>query len=95
MVFRPIDRHGRLSQMRLGDQAIALVAKRCAQRLGMSVNSFAGHSLGAGLVTSGRSAGEPERRIMRQTGHKSIEMVLPYGRQANAFIDNTALALGL
>jgi hypothetical protein len=32
---------------------------------------------------------------MRQTGHKSIEMVLPYGRQANAFIDNTALALGL
>jgi hypothetical protein len=32
---------------------------------------------------------------MRQTGHKSIEMVLRYVRQANAFTDNAALALGL
>ena len=35
------------------------------------------------------------RRIMRQTGHKSIEMVLRYVRQAQAFTDNAALALGL
>jgi hypothetical protein len=32
---------------------------------------------------------------MRQTGHKSIELVLRYIRQANAFTDNSALALGL
>jgi hypothetical protein len=31
---------------------------------------------------------------MRQTGHKSIEMVLRYVRQSNAFTDNAALALG-
>jgi hypothetical protein len=32
---------------------------------------------------------------MRTTGHKSIEMVLRYVRQANVFQDNAALALGL
>jgi hypothetical protein len=32
---------------------------------------------------------------MKQTGQTSIEMMLRYVRQANAFRDNTALALGL
>jgi integrase len=59
------------------------------------VDLFSGHSLRAGFVTSAARAGEPERRIMRQTGHKSIEMVLRYVRQANAFSDNAACALGL
>jgi integrase len=61
----------------------------------MSVGSFAGHSLRAGFVTSAARVGEPERWIMRTTGHKSVEMVLRYVRQANVFSDNAALALGL
>lgn len=61
----------------------------------MSAASFAGHSLRAGFVTSAVRAGKPERRIMRQTGHKTVEMVLKYARQANVFSDNAALALGL
>jgi hypothetical protein len=36
-----------------------------------------------------------ERVIMRQTEHKSIDMVLSYVRQANAFKDNAVNALGL
>ena len=32
---------------------------------------------------------------MRPTGYKSIEMVLRYVRQANAFSDNAVLSLGL
>jgi len=71
------------------------VVKRCAGRVGMSAGSFAGHTLRAGFVTSAARAGEPERRIMRQTGHKSIEMVLRYIRRANVFSDNAELALGL
>jgi len=31
---------------------------------------------------------------MGETGHKSVEMVLRYVRQANAFTDNSALANG-
>jgi hypothetical protein len=32
---------------------------------------------------------------MRQTGHKSIEMLLRYVRQANVFSDNAFKSLGL
>lgn len=71
------------------------MVKRYAKAVGLDSKIFSGHSLRAGFVTSAARAGEPERRIMRQTGHKSIEMVLRYVRQANAFTDNAALALGL
>jgi integrase len=94
-VFRWV--HGRrsVSSMRLTGQSIALVVKKYAAAAGLNVADFSGHSLRAGFVTSAARAGEPERRIMRQTGHKSIEMVLRYVRQANAFTDNAALSLGL
>jgi integrase len=84
-----------MSPQRLSAHAVALVVKRYAEAAGLDPKVFSGHSLRAGFVTSAARAGEPERRIMRQTGHKSIEMVLRYVRQANAFTDNSALALGL
>ncbi len=93
--FRSVNRHGRLSAARLSDQAVSLIVKRSAETVGMERTAFAGHSLRAGFVTSAARAGEPERRIMRQTGHKSVEMVLKYVRQANVFSDNAGLALGL
>jgi hypothetical protein len=37
----------------------------------------------------------PERVIMRHTGHKSVEMVLKYVRQASAFKENAFNAVGL
>jgi site-specific recombinase XerD len=94
-VFRSIDRHGSVRAARLSDQAVALVVKRCAGSVGMEKTTFAGHSLRAGFVTSAARAGEPLHRIMRQTRHKSVAMVLRYERQANVFSDNAALALGL
>ena len=94
-VFRPVRKGGTLGGTRLTGHAIASVVKRYARKAGLPVDLFSGHSLRAGFVTSAARAGEPERRIMRQTGHKSIEMVLRYVRQANAFTDNAASALGL
>jgi integrase len=69
--------------------------KRYAKAAGLDVSKFSGHSLRAGFVTWAIRAGEPERRIMLQTGHKSVEIVLRYVRKANVFTDNAALALGL
>ncbi len=94
-IFRSIRRGGHAQEQRLSGHAVAHVVKNYAALAGLSAASFSGHSLRAGFVTSAARAGEPERRIMRQTGHKSIEMVLRYVRQANAFSDNAALALGL
>jgi site-specific recombinase XerD len=94
-VFRPVTRHGHVTPVRLSDHAIASVVKRYASAAGLAAELYSGHSLRAGFVTSAARAGEPERRIMLQTGHRSMEMVLKYVRRANAFKENAALALGL
>ncbi len=94
-VFRPVQKGGRIAACRLTGHAVASIVKHYAGSAGFQLASVSGHSLRAGFVTSAVRAGEPERRIMRQTGHKSIEMVLRYVRQANVFTDNAALALGL
>jgi integrase len=94
-VFRQLHRGNVLLPGRLSGHGVGRVVKKYTKATGLTVEDFSGHSLRAGFVTSAARAGEPERRIMRQTGHKSIEMVLRYVRQANAFTDNAALALGL
>jgi hypothetical protein len=90
-----VDRHGNVLRGRLTDHSVARVVKRRAAAVGLTVDSFAGHSLRSGFVTTAVRAGEPVHKIMRQTGHKSVEMVLKYVRRANAFADNAALSLGL
>jgi integrase len=72
----------------LFENAVASIVKKYARIAALAVDLFSGHSLRAGFVTSAARAGEPERRMMRQTGHKSIELVLRYVRQDNAFTDN-------
>jgi integrase len=94
-IFRSGHRGGIVLSGRLSGHGVGRIVKRYAKATGLTVASFSGHSLRAGFVTSAARAGEPERRIMRQPGHKSIEMVLRYVRRANAFSDNAALALGL
>jgi integrase len=93
-IFRSIRRGGCIKG-RLSDKAVALIVKRYTAAAGLDPASFSGHSLRAGLVTSAARAGVAERVIMRQTGHKNIDMVLRYVRQANAFRDNAVNALGL
>jgi site-specific recombinase XerD len=75
-IFRQVDRHRRVFPARLSAHAVALVVKRYVDTAGMNAKPFSGHSLRAGFVMSAAPAGEPERRIMRTTGHKSIEIVL-------------------
>jgi integrase len=94
-VFRPVRKGGSVTHSRLTGHAVASIIKKYARKAGLHSEVFSGHSLRAGFVTSAARAGEPERRIMRQTGHKSIEMVLRYVRQANAFTDNAVRSLGL
>jgi integrase len=94
-IFRPIRKGGVVCETRLTGHAVAVAEKKYAKAVGLVPEFFSGHSLRAGFVTIAARAGEPERRIMRQTGHKSIEMVLRYVRQANAFSDNAVRVPGL
>jgi integrase len=92
-IFRAVSRHGKLASVRLSDRAVALVVKRYAHRVGLDPRQFAGHSLRAGLATSAAKAGKSERAIMAQTGHRSVEMVRRYIRDASLFSDNAAAGL--
>jgi integrase len=69
--------------------------KRIAQRTGMKPGPLGGHSLRAGHVTQAAMNGVSERDIMRQTGHKSTEMLAKYIRVGEMFMRNAAVGLGI
>lgn len=94
-LFRSVNRHGQVQPGRLSDKAVALVVKRTAAAAGLDPTRYAGHSLRAGLATSAAAAGVEERNIMRQTRHRSVQMVRRYIRDGNLFRNNAAAAVGL
>ena len=74
---------------------MALVVKRCAEKAGLDLAKYSGHSLRAGLATSAAAGGASYRAIMKQTGHKSRAMVDRYVRDGSLFRDNAAASAGL
>jgi site-specific recombinase XerD len=93
-VFRAI-KHGKVQSPRLRDRTVALIVKRYAGAAGLDPKKFAGHSLRAGCVTQAAMSGVPEFAIMRQTRHKSSDMLRRYIRDARLFADNASARLGL
>ena len=94
-LFRSINRHGQVQAGRLGGIDVARVVKKLAERAGLDSAKYSGHSLRAGHATSAAIAGASERSIMRQTGHRSVQMVRRYIRDGNLFRENSAGSLGL
>jgi integrase len=94
-LFRSINRHGLLKSGRLAGIDVARVVKKLAERAGLDAGKYAGHSLRAGHATSAAIAGASERSIMRQTGHRSVQMVRRYIRDGSLFRENSAGKLGL
>ena len=94
-LFRPVNRHERMNARPLSSDAIALVVRRYAAAGALDGESYAGHSLRAGLATSTATAGVSERAIMNQTGHKSAAMVRRYIRQGSLFIENAGAGVEL
>lgn len=87
-VFRRISKSGRVLPYRLNDKAVATIVKRSAAAAGYDPAQFGGHSLRAGLATQAAISGASERVIMRQTGHRSLEMVRRYIRDGDLFREN-------
>jgi integrase len=94
-LFRSINRHGRVQAGRLPGIDVARVVKKLADRAGLDPAKYAGHSLRAGHATSAAIAGASERSIMKQTSHRSVQMVRRYIREGNLFRENSAGKLGL
>jgi integrase len=94
-LFRSINRHGQVRAGRLSGIDVARVVKKLAVRAGLDPAKYAGHSLRAGHATSAAIAGASERSIMKQTGHRSVQMVRRYIRDGSLFRENSAGKLGL
>ena len=73
---------------------IALVVKKTAARVGIEAAGLAGHSLRAGHATTASRNGASEASIMRQSGHRSVQMVRRI-REGSLFHDNAGAKLGL
>ena len=89
-LFRAITRSGRVLDRGITTQSVALIVKTYARQSGLDARLYSAHSLRAGLVTSAAMAGISTWKIQQQTGHKSIEVLARYVRDANLFQDNAA-----
>ncbi|MDP1918590.1 MAG: tyrosine-type recombinase/integrase, partial [Myxococcales bacterium] len=92
-LFRYVNRHGTVGPAALSGQAVSEAIRRAARRAGLEADGFSGHSLRAGFVTQAMLARKADRDIMKQTGHKSLAMLLRYDRRADMWRDNAAAGL--
>jgi integrase len=93
-VFRAVDRHGRVGAATLNDRAVARVVQKLAAVVGLDASLYSGHSLRAGLATSAAMNGVEERRIAKQTRHRSA-VVRRYIRDGEVFVRNISGEVGL
>ena len=94
-LFRAVNKGGTVGREALSDKAVARIVKKYVEAIGLDPKRYGGHSLRAGLATAAAKAGAPEPAIMKQTGHKSVEMVRRYVRDGNLWRDNAATYVGL
>jgi site-specific recombinase XerD len=94
-IFRRIfnKRAQRVTDRRLAPRNVAAIVKQGAARLGFDPSTFGGHSLRAGFVTSAVKRGANLIKITDVTGHRSLEMLKTYSRDAEAFIGHAGAGL--
>jgi len=94
-LFRRVTRHGTISAAALSPASVALIVKRCALAAGIPAGRLAGHSLRAGHATTAAANGAPDRVIMRQTGHRSVDTLEGYAGPGRVLVDSSARYLDL
>ena len=72
----------------ISDKNVALIIKKHALEAGLDEKKYAGHSLRSGFATTTAELGASERNIMAMTGHKSVDMVRRYIKEADLFKNN-------
>jgi site-specific recombinase XerD len=93
-VFRHIDKGGHIHD-RLTGYAVALIVKKYAKKAGLDPDQYAGHSLRSGFATTAAKNGVEERAIMKQTRHKSVQVVRRYIQEGQLFNEKYTKRLGL
>lgn len=87
-LFRSFLKNGKVSSRRLSDKSINLIVKKYAASIGLNPEMYGAHSLRHGFATYVALQGVEERLIMKQTRHRSVEMVRRYINEADLFTNN-------
>ena len=87
-LFRGILKNGKISERRLSDKTINLLVKKYVSLIGLDSDLYGAHSLRHGFATYAALHGVEERLIMKQTRHRSVEMVRHYINEADLFSNN-------
>ena len=91
-VFRAINKHGSIQSKAMTDKSVALIIKKLSKGH-FDLGSVAGHSLRRGFVTSTLEAGADSLLVMRQTRHKSVNMLLEYRQDIRDYKNNALRSL--
>lgn len=87
-LFRSILKNEKAASRRLSDKSINLIVKKYITCIGLSPDLYGAHSLRHGFATYAALNGIEERLIMKQTRHRSVEMVRHYINEADLFVNN-------
>ena len=74
-------------------RSVANIVKAYAERAGVDASTFSGHSLRAGFLTSAAGKGASIFKMMDQSGHKSVDTLRGYVRDAELFKDHAGAGL--
>jgi integrase len=84
-IFRSVRKNGKVQDKPLRPREVARIVKKYAGLAGFTKETFAGHSLRAGFITSGANAGADLIKLMEVSRHKKPETVLGYVRESKLF----------
>lgn len=102
-VFRSIDKGGRISSKRLGDGSVSSIVKRRVMAYVLEKGKskaeaeelaalFSGHSMRAGFATT--AADLPLAQLAKHTRHKSLEVLMGYIRESEAWNRSALKSVG-
>jgi integrase len=83
----------KIMEGRLSNKQVSRTVKAFASRLGLDVAAFGGHSLRAGFLTSAAARGASIFKMADQSGHKSMDTLRGYVRNAEMFQDHAGAGL--
>ena len=92
-LFRPIDKASTVRDRRLTDRSVANIVKAYAGRAGFDASAFSGHSLRSGFLTSAAGNGASIFKMMDVSGHRSVDTLRGYVRDAELFKDHAGAGL--
>ncbi|XP_060665648.1 integrase/recombinase xerD homolog [Drosophila nasuta] len=82
-IFRSVDRHGNVGAEAMCDRQVARLVKDAAEAAGLDPETFSGHSLRAGFITSAAASGCDALRIAETSRHKNMDILRGYVRTEN------------